>query len=272
MKKLYLAITIALGIINTMYAAGHIKYSGDPLPDKSREMINQMVDYMFDFYNRIGINEVFTVELKTFKDKGEGYKYMRGVYPNNPDYQVNIKDKTYGGRISGVYIPTKKQAVILGMEKGVAEALPVIYHELSHHFTRTVFEKRNPPIWLNEGLAEYFESLKNTKKGFKAVFPAYIKGKIKTMHMLGELDLENFFNLSQSEFYKIHKEEGQYYYGLSHAIVATMMQNMDAGEMKSLIVKIKNRDTSQKISGFVNELYPGGIEALEEDLISFVNE
>ena len=36
-------------------------------------------------------------------------------------------------------------------------------------------------------------------------------------------------------------------------------------DMESSINTTKN-------SGFVNELYPGGIEALEEDLISFVNE
>lgn len=272
MKRILFLVASALLAVTDACAQGHITYTGDPLPDKSREMIGQMVDHMFEFYNRIGIKEVFTVELKTFKDKGDGYRYMRGIYPDNPDYQVNVKDKTYGGRVGGVYMPSRKQAVILGMEKGVAEALPMIYHELSHHFTRTVFEKINPPIWLNEGLAEYFESLKRTKKGYRAVFPEYIKGKVRTMHMLGELDLENFFNLSQSEFYKIHKEEGQYYYGLSHAVVATMMQNLGHQEIVSLVLKIKGRDTSQKISDFVEQLYPGGVKGLEEDLIVFVNE
>ena len=272
MRKLLLLAVITLYTVAAAAAQGHILYTGDPLPSKSKEMIGQMVEHMFDFYGKIGIKEIFTVELKTFKDKGEGYRYMREIYPDNPNYKVKVKSKTYGGTIGGVYIPDKKQAVILGMEKGVAEALPMIYHELSHHFTRMIFEKRNPPIWLNEGLSEYFQSLKKTKKGYVAVFPAYIKGKVKTMHMLGELDLENFFNLSQSEFYKIHREEGQYYYGLSHAVVATLMQNVGAGKIKSLVLKIKSRDTSQKVSDFVDELYPGGIKGLEEDLIRFVNE
>ena len=53
--------------------------------------------------------------------------------------------------------------------------------------------------------------------------------------MLGELDLVNFLNLSQNDFYRINSQDGQYYYGLSYA-----------------------------------DIYPQGIPGLENDLLKFV--
>lgn len=267
-KSIIFVLTVLLPLL--AFAQGHIRYSGDPLPIKSVEAVEQMMDYMYEFYAGIGLRENFVVELRTFKEQKEGYKFMRQLYPDKPEYQVHPKDKTYGGSIGGIYIPKQKMSIILGMEHGADKALGLIYHELSHHYTRSVFAKRNPPIWLNEGLAEHFQSLKKTKNGFIPVFPEYIKGKIRTMYMLGELDLVNFFDLSQTEFYKIHRQEGQYYYGLSHAVVATLMQNLPSEKFSYLVNCIVERDTSQKLSGFVENIYPGGIEALEKDLLDFV--
>ena len=88
--------------------------------------------------------------------------------------------------------------------------------------------------------------------------------------MLGELDLLNFLNLSQSEFYRINTQDGQYYYGLSYAVVAVLMDTLGKEKMVQLIKEIAARDTSSKISDLVADIYPQGIPGLENDLLKFV--
>ena len=53
--------------------------------------------------------------------------------------------------------------------KEYQQGLGVIYHELSHHLTLQITAGR-PPIWFNEGLAEYFEHCKVNKKGLQHTF------------------------------------------------------------------------------------------------------
>ena len=63
-----------------------------------------------------------------------------------------------------MYISRLQKAIILSREKEYQQGLGVIYHELSHHLTLQITAGR-PPIWFNEGLAEYFEHCKVNKKG-----------------------------------------------------------------------------------------------------------
>ena len=265
--------TFALVILVHLAASAQIrvKHTGDELPPKAKDKIAVMVSYMNSFYSRFLLQEELEVELLSFKDKKEGYRYMRGLYPDDLKYHENPSDKTIGGGIAGVYLPKYKRAVILGMEKGADAALYIIYHELSHHFTRMVFQKRIAPVWLNEGLAEYFEHLKVKGTKISGIeFPEFQKGKIRTLAMLGELDLVNFLNLSQNDFYRINSQDGQYYYGLSYAVVTVLMDTLGQEKMAALVKRIAARDTSSKISDLVADIYPQGIPGLENDLLKFV--
>lgn len=248
-----------------------IRYTGDPLPDRTKARIEVMMDYMGSFYRNFGGLGVNEIELMAFKEKKAGYRYMRGIYPDDEKYIENPSDKAIGGGLGGVYIPKFSRAVILGMEKGPDAALSMIYHEISHHFTRLIFEKRIAPVWLNEGLAEYFEHLK--VKGDKitgGAFPDFQKGKIRTLAMLGELELQKFLDLPQPEFYKINRQDGQYYYGLSYAVVTVMMEKLGMSEMAVLVTRISKRNKSDRISDIVGQCYPGGTDGLEKDLMQFV--
>ena len=81
-------------------------------------------------------------------------------------------------KAAGIYSPKLQKAIILGREKGRERSLAIIYHELSHHFVRQILG-RFPPSWLNEGLSEYFEHCKITKKGLRHTFTEYEQGRIR---------------------------------------------------------------------------------------------
>ncbi|MCS2901869.1 hypothetical protein NXX91_20200 [Bacteroides thetaiotaomicron] len=83
-----------------------------------------------------------------------------------------------------------------------------------------------PPIWFNEGLAEYFEHCKVNKKGLQHTFTDYEKGRIRTIYMLGDIDLLTFINSRQKEFMKQQRTDEQYAYILSHALVTFWIEKV----------------------------------------------
>ena len=272
MKKLLLALLCCAVFPAISWSQVKIKYTGDPLPGKAIGKIESMMGYMWDYYSSMGLKEAMEVELKVFKSKKEGYRYMRSLYPDNPNYIEQPHDKTMGGGLAAVYIPKKKLAVLLGIEHGTDEALTIIYHELSHHYTRMLFQGSTyPPIWLNEGLAEHFECLKLKRNGVVSEFPHANKGKVKTLIMLGDLNVEKFLNLSQKEFMEMHRNEGQTCYSLAHVTVTVLLENLSKAQINALVSTLQTRKPAAKVSPIVDTIYPGGLPALEKAILEFVS-
>lgn len=271
MRKLILSILL---FFIPMISHSHVRitYTGDPLPKKAVEKIEAMIGYMGGYYSALGLTGSMDVELKVFKTKKEGYRYMRSLYPGDQRYIEQPHDKTMGGGVGGVYIPARKMAVVLGMEHGTDAAISLIDHEMSHHFTRMLFANSMfAPVWLNEGLAEHFGALRVKKSGVVSEFPHADRGKVKTMIMLGDLNLPKFLDFTQKEFSQMHRYEGQTCYSLAHVIVTVLMENLSTQQMGELVEVLKKRKRDDKVSSLVDSVYPGGLQSLEKGILEFVS-
>ncbi|QIU95030.1 hypothetical protein [Bacteroides faecium] len=229
-----------------------IEYSGDPLPDKDRRDIEQFISHEVNFYTQFGLPDTLTLQLHVFEDRKEALKYLESV-------NISLPFKA-----SGVYSPKLQKAFILGREKGRERSLAIIYHELSHHFVRQILGKF-PPSWLNEGLSEYFEHCKVTKKGLRHTFTEYEQGRIRTMYMLGEVDLPTFLNSGHGKFMKRQATDEQYSYILAHALVTFWIETVSKDILKSLIASLQNKNDSSTVSERIDRIYPGGFRQFEKD-------
>ena len=61
------------------------------------------------------------------------------------------------------------------------------------------------------------------------------------------------------------------FYAFAHVAVVVMMNELDKDSFLLLIDKLINRDSEQKISEIVSEIYPGGLDAYRRDLSEFIN-
>lgn len=250
----------------------NIQYEGDKLSEKNIEKIEQMAGHMTDFYSTFGLGERIDVSLMIFRKKDEGYAYMRSIYPDSKSYQRTTSDEYFKTGLAGVYMPARQTAVVLGLEQGIERGLSVIFHEISHHFTRLMFGKRTPPIWLNEGLAEHFEYMKfSRKKGWTSDVSDFDKGKLRTMYMLGELTVEDLFDLTHKDFKQKLRNEGDMFYAFSHVAVVVLMENLDKETFSKLISRLISRKTDQKTSMIVSELYPGGLDEYKKAIYEFIH-
>ena len=276
MKRIILIPVFAL-LAGTMLLAQdmaelNIQYEGDKLSEKNIAKIEQMAEHMTDFYSAFGLGERVDVKLMIFRKKDEGYAYMRSIYPDSKSYQRTTSDEYFKTGLAGVYMPSRQTAVVLGMEQGIERGLSVIFHEISHHFTRLMFGKRTPPVWLNEGLAEHFEYMKfSRKKGWTSDVSDFDKGKLRTMYMLGELTVEDLFDLTHKDFKQKLRNEGNMFYAFSHVAVVVLMENLDKETFSQLISRLISRKTDQKTSMIVSELYPGGLDEYKKAIYEFIH-
>lgn len=231
-----------------------IEYAGDPLPDKDRRNIEEFISYEVNFYTQFGLPDTLTLQLHVFEDRKKAMEYLESV-----NIHLSLPFKA-----SGIYSPKLQKAIILGREKGRERSLAIIYHELSHHFVRQILGNF-PPSWLNEGLSEYFEHCKATKKGLRHTFTEYEQGRIRTMYMLGEVDLPTFLNSGHGKFMKRQATDEQYSYILAHALVTFWIETVPRDILKSLVASLQNKNDLSTVSEQIDCIYPGGFQQFEKD-------
>ena len=274
MLSLFATINIYAQNISSSSSATRlrIEYEGEELSDKNLARIRSMSEYMTDFYSDLGLKEDLDVRLIVFKTQKEGYEYLRTLYPDDDAYKWTKSDDYFKAGFAGYYIPDIKTAAILGLETGIDNGLSIIFHEISHHFTKMLFKHMGPPVWLTEGLAEHFKNMRYVKKkGWVSDVPNLDKGKLRTMNMIGELDVVDLFDLSHSEFKQKFLNEGDMFYAFAHVASVVLMNRLDKDSFRLLIDRLINRKSDQKTSEIVAEIYPGGLDAYKTDLDEFIN-
>lgn len=234
-----------------------VNYEGDVVSDKDRRKIERMIGHEVVFYARFGLPDTLIVRLHVFNKKKEGQAYLR-------EKGISVHQTT-----AGLYSPQLKKAFIIGREKGDEQSLKVIYHEMSHHFTREILGGF-PPTWLNEGLAEYFDHCEINKKGvITHELSEYEQGRIRTMYMLDEVDLPLFVNRSHKNFMHQEYTDESYSYILAHALAAFWVEKVPDELFEQLMASLQNKGDMSTVSERIERIYPGGFTQFEADFALF---
>lgn len=252
---LLLILLMAYGLCSFADGRLYIEYGGNALTEKERMQIDRMMDYQMEFYDMFGLKDSLRVRLTVFDERSEGMFYLDtiGISKYNP-----LKN------VDALYMHHRKEAVILGMDKDRKKMLTVIYHELSHYFTREVAGV-SPPVWLTEGLSEYFEHCEVGRKGVEHSMTSYEKGRIRTMYMLGEVNLRKFVDSDRTLFMKKQRTDEQYAYILAHALVTFLIENVSRQVFADFIGLLRDKTDRSKVSEKISRVYSGGLDAFEND-------
>lgn len=259
MKRIILLVIATLSVLVTDAQCLKIEYAGDVLSEKEQQLVERMMVYQIRFYRLFGLRDSLKVKLTVFNERSVAEFYLDtiGVSKNN-----SIKN------INGLYSSKRKEAIIMEMDKNRKKGLSVIYHELSHYLTREI-TGTNPPMWLSEGLSEYFENCEVGKKSIRHSMTPYEKGRIRSMYMLGEVNLRNFVNSDRSMFMKKQRTDEQYAYILAHALTTFMLENVSRQFFSDFITLLQDKTDRAKVSDKIARVYPGGFEAFETDFEKF---
>ncbi len=231
-----------------LFSQYSIKNEKNILAKWELKCLQKVIDYQLEFYN------------KAFADKVMERSSVKVlVFENYADYLgYQLKQSGHITPRTGIYY-LKNKEVIVCKDKFETTFLSTCYHELSHFFIRNYMD--TPPVWLNEGLAEYFAYV-TVLKSIKHNRNFYHIARVKTMLELKDINLRDFLDWSYQKFYDTSFSHDDYGYALSHSMVFFLMQNKET--MMAVINHIYNGKSSYEA---LDSVYEGGFAAFERDFI-----
>ncbi|RBQ10117.1 DUF1570 domain-containing protein [Pedobacter miscanthi] len=246
MNKLFLLISINLISLSLYAQYVEINLVNCKINDSEQKKIEKLIAY-----ERMFCNEIFetsnniTVPVKI------------NLYGKYKDYKIE-KTKYNAPSQTGFYIPTINEAFIM---KG-GDFIPVALHEASHSIFQFNYQKA--PKWLNEGLAEFFETLDFDSEGNLYSYPQSNRIKsIKAGLAFKDTDrLKNFFKIYDGAFYGHGVDDN---YNTAYSMIYYFVKNKSTRALKNIIkLTAKGYDTEKAI-----ELTYGSFNAFEASYKQF---
>lgn len=169
-----------------------------------------------------------------------------------------------GWTTTGFYRIRSHEAVILWAEPWRTQAFATALHEVSHLLT--AWHLGPTPPWLNEGLAEHFETLDHQADAFR-VSAAHLR----TLHSKGPVNLDTLLGLSARTF---ARDDAERNYASAWALVAFLLDS-ESGRATFLgLLSAAHTRRCAPVSDVTPLLsrYPGGLEALRTDWLRWIAE
>lgn len=166
---------------------------------------------------------------------------------------------------SGFYTSKTKEAVTY-WRKNTTAMLALVLHETSHALTHNVISSL--PLWLDEGIAEYFES---SLLGDDAliVIPPKEKDRVIKQRLLWNsvMDLPSFVKISDQDWHNYENLPDNPARGLAWSIVYYLMEtNLGRVVLKKTLHYLnKSGDQPRACFQALDLYYPGGVRQLEKD-------
>ncbi|MBN1787002.1 MAG: hypothetical protein JW806_01255 [Sedimentisphaerales bacterium] len=195
---------------------------------------------------------------------------------NFDEYQQKLRGKV--APCIGFYSRGYREAVVLHKEneekiKELNRVIGVVFHESSHMMFD--YHIHNPPLWIDEGLAEYFEGLSVIGKNKRIFLQKNRQSWCKWWAKNGfPIELEEFLNLDYHQFYQFDsKGKNSQGYTIGYSLVYFMMSsNATENIFKEILQDIKKSGRQGKVDSvkIINENYEGGLERFERHWKSYI--
>ncbi|MEM9397035.1 MAG: DUF4124 domain-containing protein [Pseudomonadota bacterium] len=169
-------------------------------------------------------------------------------------------------RAIGFYRMRTNEAVVLYSEPYRALAQATAFHEMSHLIT--AWHLGPTPPWLNEGIAEYFETLQVQWQGAK--FNAS-RQHLRLLAERGIIDLDELLSLTGDTW---ATRDAYWHYANAWALVA-FLQHSDRGRQTlRAVVREAHATRCDREADIRGPLltYPGGLSQLHQELSDWVRE
>ena len=192
------------------------------------------------------------------------FKSHRSFKPFKPQYQGKTKDDVAGyfqASPDGNYIA-------LTSENGMGDAHEVIFHEYEHFVIRN--NVPNAPVWLNEGLAEFFSTFTTSGDDRKGALGTPIPQHILTLKERKLLPLETLLTVSQKSPQYNEPGKAGIFYAESWALVHYLMLANDSKRQSQLTKFIGGLTTGMRPEENFRESFQADYATLERELRSYV--
>ena len=159
---------------------------------------------------------------------------------------------------SGFYTTVENEAVVWqGLEPDILNA--VIRHESTHVIMAGLYGF--PPVWLNEGMAEYFEQLLISANSKKIAVNSYWQALLQKK---SSVDYEAYFSLAPDEW---RNSDQKTMYAMAWGAVNFLMSNSQNKTFFSKLLRHLSANKCEYFStlNFISKHYSGGISGFNNN-------
>ncbi|TDG35226.1 DUF1570 domain-containing protein [Pedobacter changchengzhani] len=223
-------LIVIIFILFTTHAFGQaltIRPINCVIKESDNKKIARLLNYERMFYNEIFDTDInFDVpitlniygKIKDFKALKQQYEILKsadGFYASNVNEAFLFKSSDY---------------------------ISISLHEVSHGLMQSNF--KNPPRWLNEGMAEFFETFDFDENGDLYSSPQQrIIQNIKTGIELKEKNrLQTFFSLNANNFYTEGIADN---YSTAYSVIYFLVKTKNSAALTNIVKLIKQGKTSE---------------------------
>lgn len=187
--------------------------------------LNQVGQFEAKFYNLVfntTINDSLPIKIN--------------LYGSKNDYNKVQKDAMNTTFIDGFYSPDIKQMFLYKGDR----YMEIMLHETSHNMLHN--NLRNPPTWLNEGIATLFGYLvirnNDIYYATQPTFVHVVKGQIYAH----TFNLNSFFTYNQTDWYD--KDKRNYLYSVAYCLVYFFVKD-DVENLQNVLLLLKQGYNTQ---------------------------
>lgn len=229
-----------------------IETEGYPLSKDEVRQMTDMLDQMAGMDVRVfGIQPPSLIHVHILGPYKRFRKYQK-EHSNNQDKRV------------GFYSIKTKEVVVAGQPKR-ARTIGIAMHEC-HHAILLAHTKRCP-LWMNEGLSQYFEYRDSTQSA-KFIINPYLKdnARLKEHLKAGTLPLlKKILDMNDKDWLQWNRDDKHMGYATGWGLVYYLMSTSRGQALLRTLIHARQTRDYKKPSFLVNRYYPGGVAALQAD-------
>lgn len=221
-----------------------------------------------------GVSRIFDTYKESFGfDYPDNYKVKVTIFSAKDkfiEYQKKQGKKSFAD--VAYYSVRFREAVVYWKKysKKTEDAKPMVssvYHEVSHMLLMTV--SPDVPLWINEGLAEYFAGLNVFGENRRVYLDEWHQRWLKRWTEKGfPINLDEYLRLNFDQWHTFDKKikNCSAAYTIGYSLVYFMMsRSTTEGVLKELLWEFKKQGEKADSIKIINEHYPGGLEKLERN-------
>ena len=230
------------------------------LPDGLHEQTLSAIRQIHDRYRQdlgLDLHGTAEVNLYLFTEQANFVRWMeeRGAI-SNPNY-------------AGVFLPATNEVAVWRWSPNDDNVAQTILHESSH----VLLHQLSPasPVWLHEGLAQYFQTLKVHSNG-RAVITALPDAEKRIQTWVDNqqlITLRQYLSLDDQAWRKMAHELNAIPYTVAWGTTAFLMSKpVGRSTLRQLLQDLEKTDRRPTLQR-IGHLYPGGLSRMEYDFFSW---
>jgi Tfp pilus assembly protein PilF len=165
-------------------------------------------------YPQLKLNNDTRTRFIIFKDAASYFEFL----PKRPDGSTDIG-------VAGYFQPAEDvNYITLAASDGQSDPYSTAVHEYFHSIAESNFERSQLPPWANEGLAEYFETVR-VENGRNIIVGDQQTEHLRLLRRSALIPLAEFFAITTADLKLMTAERRRLYYAEAWAVVHALIQN-----------------------------------------------